>query len=231
MSKRFMVLLIAFSLMMIPVVNAQNVHGWTWAVNVGDLNEYEMTIRYETIDSTRDVYINITSLGNLSAISAVSDIEIGYEVMNTDYSDLDTLRASVISSFFEIPVALPVGNWEVIGDNTPGLMGSTLAYLVLLVDAVVIENSTYFGFNIGYNESDVYLTLNTTWYKSDGLLKYYNITFNSDFADVNLIMDKVEPPAEPSTVDKIITFVTDNLLLVVGVVAVLCIIAGIANKK
>ena len=72
--------------------------------------------------------------------------------------------------------------------------------------------------------------MNATWLKSDGSLWLYNVTFENPFLDVYLSLERVAPP-EPSILDDILAFVENNLILVIGVVAVLCIIAGIANKK
>ncbi len=229
-TKKFAVLLFAFMLATLPVVHAQNVHGWQWAVAVGDLTEYEMIIDYDIVQDSRNVLINITSLCNLSTITAVGDIAVGHKIMYTDYSDLESIHAAAFSTFFDTPVALPIGNWEIISENAPSLMGDYFSYLSLLVDDQVIENTTHFGFNIGYSDSGSGVTMNMTWFKVDGSLALYNLTLMSSGTNINLILDRVEPP-EPSLVDDILGFIEDNLILVIGVVAVLCIIAGIANKK
>lgn len=227
---KFSMLLLALMIASIPFVNAQNVHGWEWAVVVGDLSEYEMIIDVDIIQDTRHVYINVTSLCNLSTITAVSDIAVEHDIMYTDYSPLESIHATAFSTYFDTPVALPIGNWEVISENAPSLMGDYFSYLALLVDDHVVENTTHFGFNIGHEESGYLLAMNMSWFKSDGSLALYNLTLGSTGASVNLILDRVDPP-QPSVVDDILAFVEDNLILVIGVVAVLCIIAGIANKK
>ncbi|MFW9933270.1 MAG: hypothetical protein ACFFDR_11490, partial [Candidatus Thorarchaeota archaeon] len=214
----------------LPIANAQNVHGWEWAVSVGDLSEYKMIIDYDILQDSRNVYINITSLCNLSTITAVSDIDVGHKIMYTDYSDLESIHSSAFSTYFDTPVVLPIGNWEIISENAPGLMGDYFSYLSFLVDDTVVENTTHFGFNIELVETGYLFLMNMTWFKSDGSLALYNLTFGGIDSNINLILDRLDPP-QPSLVDDILGFVEDNLILVIGVVAVLCIIAGIANKK
>jgi hypothetical protein len=230
-AKAYMALFIVFALALVPFASAQNVHGWEWSVNKGESFEYEMVLSYEALSDTRQVYINITSLSDLSSASGVSDIQVDYNITYTDHSQLNPLYKSLFENYFATLVALPTGNWSAISGESNGLLRGYFSIAALLATKQVTENATYFGYNADYSSQSLSFGLNTTWDKSDGSLYLYNLTFSeTSLGSGSVSLLRMAPP-KPSALDNIIAWVQDNMVLVIVIVVVLCIVAGFANKK
>lgn len=230
-SKAYTALLVVFVLAIVPFVSAQNVQGWEWGVQKGQSFEYEMSLSYGILNDNRQVYINITSLSNLSSASAVSDIQATYNITYTDHSELNPLYKSLFENDFATLVALPTGNWSAISEDSSGLLRGYFSLAAVLATKQVLQNATYFSYNATYSSQSLSFGLNATWDKSDGSLYLYNLTFSeTTLGSGSVSLTRVAPP-KPSALDNIIAWVRDNVVLVIVIVAVLCVVAGLANKK
>ncbi|TXT57699.1 MAG: exported protein of unknown function [Candidatus Thorarchaeota archaeon] len=206
----------------IPAVHAENIHGWEWDVSVGDTPKYRIIIDVDIdmYDIDRNVYLNITELSNLTTTNQVSDISVSYELLYTDYSSFDDMMN--IRSLIFFPVALPIGNWEVIIENAENMIST----IPSSIDAWKQDNGTHF--NIGVDlEDDIGVKFNSSWYKIDGSLALYNVSYSGVANQISLI--RQDPPIAPGF--DVMEFVMENQLLVIGGIGAIVLIALIAKFR